>query len=73
MLFNPKTERFDHLDAASQRMMRQTINFFESKGKKKLKQDHFDRVWYDDFLQFVRENQIFSQTTDHSTMHHGIS
>ena len=60
MLFNPRTEAFDHLDERSRELMRQTIAFFENKGKKKLKQDHFDRVWYDDFLDFVKENKIFA-------------
>lgn len=60
MLFNPKTESFDHLDDFSRSVMRKTIAFFEKKGKKKLKQHHFDRVWYDDFLEFVKENGIFA-------------
>jgi acyl-CoA dehydrogenase len=41
-------------------MMQKTISFFEKKGKAQLKQDHFDRVWYEDFLTFVKENQVFS-------------
>jgi acyl-CoA dehydrogenase len=57
---NPKTERFGHLDDRSRQMMKKTIAFFESKGKQKLKQDHFDRVWYADFLEFVKENNIFA-------------
>jgi len=60
MLFNPKTEGFGHLDAASRTMMAKTIEFFEAKGKQRLKQDHFDRVWYDDFLSFIKENRIFA-------------
>jgi acyl-CoA dehydrogenase len=60
MLFNPKTEAFGHLDAASRTMMTKTIEFFEAKGKQRLKQDHFDRVWYDDFLSFIKENHIFA-------------
>jgi acyl-CoA dehydrogenase len=60
MLLNPKTERFDHLDESSRSMMKKTIAFFESKGKQRLKQDHFDRVWYADFLSFVKENKIFA-------------
>lgn len=60
MLLNPKTESFKHLDEASRRIMRDTIAFFENKGKTKLKQDHFDRVWYDDFLEFNQENRIFA-------------
>jgi len=60
MLFNPKSETFAHLDPYSRQVMQKTINFFEQKGKGKLKQDHFNRVWYDDFLQFENENRIFS-------------
>ncbi len=60
MLFNPKTATFAHLDERSREIMKQTIDFFETKGKNRLKQDHFDRVWYDDFLQVVKENHIFS-------------
>ncbi len=60
MLLNPKTETFAHLDSASKEMMQKIISFFEEKGKERLKQDHFDRVWYDDFLAFVKENRIFS-------------
>jgi acyl-CoA dehydrogenase len=39
--------------------MLRTIDFFEKKGKMKLKEDDRERVWYDDFLQFVRDNEIF--------------
>jgi len=60
MLLNPKTENFDHLDDRSRQMMKETIAFFERKGKKKLKEDHFDRVWYADFLEFIQENKIFA-------------
>ena len=60
MLLNPKTESFAHLDSASRAMMHKTISFFEKKGKTRLKQDHFDRVWYEDFLTFAKENQVFS-------------
>ena len=60
MLLNPKTENFGHLDDHSRQMMEKTIAFFERKGKKKLKEDHFDRVWYADFLEFVKENKIFA-------------
>lgn len=60
MLFNPKTESFSHLDKSSRQMMQKTISFFEKKGKVALKQDHLDQVWYADFLDFVKENHIFS-------------
>ena len=60
MLLNPKIEYYAHLDQYSRRIMQKTITFFEGKGKQQVKQDHFDRVWYDDFLAFVKENKIFA-------------
>ena len=59
MLFNPKQASFDHLDARSREIMQKTIDFFETKGKRKLKEDDHERVWYDDFLQFVKKEKIF--------------
>ena len=60
MLLNPKKATFDHLDEPSRKIMQKTIDFFETKGKKRLKADDHDRVWYDDFLQFIRKEGIFS-------------
>jgi acyl-CoA dehydrogenase len=40
--------------------MTKTIAFFESKGKKRLKQDYHDMVWYEDFIEFIKENRIFA-------------
>ncbi len=60
MLLNPKKETYDHLDDRSREIMKKTIEFFENKGRSKMKQDYYDRVWYDDFLKFVKENRIFA-------------
>ena len=60
MLFNPKSEGFNHLDASTRELMKKTIDFFETKGKQRLKKDYFDRVWYSDFLSFGRENNLFA-------------
>ena len=60
MLLNPKTANYDHLDDRSREIMKKTIAFFEAKGKEKLKHDYHQRVWYDDFLDFQRENRIFA-------------
>lgn len=40
--------------------MKKTIEHFESRGKKKLKEDYNERVWYEDLLEFLKENKIFS-------------
>ena len=60
MLFNPRNETFDHLDARSKEIMTKTIDFFETKGKTRLKEDDHERCWYADFIAFVKENKIFS-------------
>ena len=40
--------------------MRKTIAFFEQKGKRRLKEDDRERVWYADFLEFVKNERIFA-------------
>jgi acyl-CoA dehydrogenase len=59
-LFNPKTVKYDHLDPASKAIMEKTIAYFENRGKKQLKLDYHERVWYEDFLNFLKENRVFS-------------
>lgn len=59
MLLNPPKKTYDHLDPESREIMLKTIDFFEKKGKEKLKHDYHNRVWYSDFLDFVSENHIF--------------
>ncbi|MFU8768493.1 MAG: acyl-CoA dehydrogenase family protein [Desulfotignum sp.] len=60
ILFNPKTTTFDHMDDASRQIMKKTIAYFETRGKSRLKDDFHQRVWYQDFLDFLKENQIFA-------------
>ena len=60
ILFNPKTATFGHLDDISRQIMEKTIAYFENRGKKRLKDDFHQRVWYQDFLNFLKENQIFA-------------
>jgi len=60
ILLNPKTEKYEHLDEQSREIMFKTIAFFEEKGKIKTIEDFNDKVWYDDFLNFVKENKIFA-------------
>ena len=59
MLLNPKGHNRFYPDDESREIMLKTIDFFEKKGKVKLKEDDRERVWYDDFLNFVRDNEIF--------------
>lgn len=60
LLLNPKTEKFEHLDEKSRRLMTKTIEFFEKKGLAKLKHDDHERVWYADFLEVVKNEKIFA-------------
>ena len=59
MLVNPKMLSAEGLDASSFEMLQKTVAFFEERGKARLKKDDFDRVWYADFLDFVKENKLF--------------
>ena len=60
ILFNPRTATFDHLDDASRQIMKKTIAYFETRGKNQLKKDYHQRIWYQDFLDFLKENQVFA-------------
>ena len=60
MLFHPKNESYEHLDARSREIMQKTVAFFEAKGKAGIKEDDHERRWYADFLDFVKENQVFA-------------
>ncbi len=59
MLLNPKLHDRSYPDSLSREIMLKTIEFFENKGKIRLKEDDRERVWYEDFLNFVRDNEIF--------------
>jgi acyl-CoA dehydrogenase len=59
ILLNPKQHNRSYKDEKSRDIMVKTIDFFERKGKQKLKEDDRNRVWYEDFLQFIKDNEIF--------------
>ncbi len=59
ILLNPKKLTRYFPDEISKEMMEKTVEFFETRGKTKLLQDDFERVWYSDFLNFIKENKIF--------------
>jgi len=59
-LFNPKNYQRLHADPRSRELVLKTIDFFEKKGLKKIKADDQAMVWYEDFLQFIKEEKIFA-------------
>ena len=61
LLFNPRTYDPAALDPESRRVLLATIEWFESRGKGVLKEHDRDRVWYEDFLEFVKREQVFAR------------
>ncbi|NJD90065.1 MAG: acyl-CoA dehydrogenase [Geobacter sp.] len=59
-LLNPKRLANTHPDPVMQAIVRKTIDFFETKGKKRLKEDDLNRVWYADFIEFIKREKIFA-------------
>ena len=60
ILLNPKNYDREHRDTKVKEMMQKTIDFFEKKGLKKIKEDDQASIWYDDFLAFIKKEQIFA-------------
>lgn len=60
ILLNPKKENYAHLDEKTVKLLKKTINFFETKGKQSIKDDDHERIWYDDFLNFVKSEKLFA-------------
>jgi len=59
ILLNPHKLNRQYPDERSRQIMLKTVAFFEEKGKQKLKEDDHERVWYADFLEFVKKERIF--------------
>lgn len=61
MLFNPARYQPDHqADDRTRQIMGRTIDWFEAKGLARIKQDDQDRVWYEDFLAFLKAERPFA-------------
>jgi acyl-CoA dehydrogenase len=59
-LFNPRTYDAAGFDEPTRRKLLATIEWFEQRGKRRLKDDDHERVWYADFLDFVKRERIFA-------------
>ncbi|MFD4438162.1 acyl-CoA dehydrogenase family protein [Nocardia sp. NPDC058519] len=60
LLFNPATYDPQHFDAETRRLLRATIEWFESKGKAQLLVEDRDAVWTSEFLEFVGKEKLFA-------------
>ncbi len=59
-LFNPRTFDASGFDEETRRVLLATIEWFEERGKVTLKQDHHERTWYADFVDFIARERIFA-------------
>jgi acyl-CoA dehydrogenase len=60
ILLNPSHLVRPYPDERSRAIMQATVDFFERKGKRKLKEHDRERVWYQDFLDFQRDEKLFA-------------
>jgi len=60
ILLNPHSPHRFYPDERSRQIMLQTIEFFERKGKQRIKEDDRDRTWYGDFLEFQKQKRLFA-------------
>jgi acyl-CoA dehydrogenase len=60
MLLNPNHLQRRYPDRRSGEIMAATVDFFESRGKARLKHDDHERTWYSDFLDHIGRERIFA-------------
>lgn len=60
ILLNPTKHSRMYSDKRSTEIMLKTIEFFENKGKASLKHDDQERIWYQEFLDFIAKENIFA-------------
>ncbi len=65
MLLNPKTESFNQFDPHTKDLLLKTVQWFENKGKEKIKNDDHERAWYADFIEFAKKEDLFSTFLTH--------
>ncbi|OJZ70419.1 acyl-CoA dehydrogenase [Mycobacterium paraffinicum] len=60
MLLNPNHLQRQYPDRRSAEIMAATVDFFESRGKARLKHDDHERVWYSEFLDHIGRERVFA-------------
>jgi acyl-CoA dehydrogenase len=60
ILLNPHSPKRYYPDERSRQIMLRTIDFFERKGKRRIKEDDRNRAWYGDFLEFQKQERLFA-------------
>jgi acyl-CoA dehydrogenase len=60
LLFNPLNHERNYADPKTREMMQNVIDFFEQKGLENIKSDWHGKVWNHDFVDFLKEHQVFA-------------
>ena len=60
LLFNPATYNPDSFDEATRSQLLALVDFFESKGLARNKEEYYSGEWYTDFLDLVAQKKIFA-------------
>ncbi|GAA3674530.1 acyl-CoA dehydrogenase [Lentzea roselyniae] len=60
MLLDPNHYDPAQLDDETRRLLRATVDWFEARGKRQLIADAQDKVWYTEFLDFVKREKLFA-------------
>src|SRR3954453_13980385 len=60
VLFNPRSYDASEFDEPTRKALLAQIGGFEARGQRRLKDDDHERVWYADFLDFVKRERIFA-------------
>ncbi len=61
ILLNPKKHSRKYSDDISRQIMLKTIEFFEKKGKTRIKEDDRSKIWYADFIDFLKAENVFAE------------
>ena len=60
ILLNPKKDKFEHLDSETRELVIKVVNWFESRGLERLKEDENAQLWQTDFLEFAKNEKLFA-------------
>jgi acyl-CoA dehydrogenase len=61
IILNPKNIVAKYADEETKQIMQKTIDFFEGRGLKAMKDDFHACKWYTEFLDFMKANQIMAK------------
>ncbi len=61
ILLNPQNYLREYKESRDKELMLKTIEFFEKKGLKKIKEDWHEKVWNYDFVEFLKETGAFAR------------